>query len=87
MALKVSNKNRKKVVEVISVVEVIEPIELYIIDPCASSEFKRVPDTVEELYTEIKFDAEQEVISRFNSKQLLGVLIFILTITGICFIF
>jgi len=81
MALKVSNKNRKKVVEV-----VIETIELCI-DPCASSEFRRVPVTVEELYKRFSVEAEQEVISRFNSKQLLGVLIFVLTIVGICFIF
>ena len=79
MALKVSNKNRKKSVEVTSAVEVI--------DPCASSEFKRVPDTVEELYMRFTCEAEQEVISEFTPKQLLGALIFILTIAGICFIF
>ena len=86
MALKLSNKNRKKIVEVTSDVEVIEPIELYI-DPCASSEFKRVPDTVEELYIRFTCEAEQEVISEFTPKQLLGALIFVLTIVGICFIF
>jgi len=79
MALKVSNKNRKKIVEVVSVVEVI--------DPCASSEFKRVPDTVEELYMRFTCEAEQKVISEFTPKQLLGALIFVLTIVGICFIF
>ena len=79
MALKVSNKNRKKIVEVVSIVEVI--------DPCASSEFRRVPDTVEELYMRFTCEAEQEVISEFTPKQLLGALIFVLTIVGICFIF
>ena len=79
MALKVSNKNRKKIVEVVSAVGVI--------DPCASSEFKRVPDTVEELYMRFTCEAEQEVISEFTPKQLLGALIFVLTIAGICFIF
>ena len=79
MALKLSNKNRKKIVEVTSDVEVI--------DPCASSEFRRVPDTVEELYMRFTCEAEQEVISEFTPKQLLGALIFILTIVGICFIF
>ena len=79
MALKVSNKNRKKIVEVTSVVEVI--------DPCASSEFKRVPDTVEELYMRFICEAEQEVISEFTPKQLICALIFVLSIVGICFIF
>lgn len=86
MALKVSNKNRKKVVEVVSVVEVNEPIELYI-DPCASSEFKRVPGTVGELYERFSVEAKQKVILGFIPKQLLGALIFVLSVAIICFIF